>query len=62
MTDLVPFTPALSQVRFKGLTGFVEFDGRTGERLVPDGIDIMNVVSQDVIQVRNYVIKLKKEV
>ena len=35
----------------KGLTGRVEFDDQTGERLVYDGMDILNVLSKDVVQV-----------
>lgn len=35
----------------RGLTGRVEFDDQTGERLVHDGMDILNVLSKDVVQV-----------
>ena len=38
-------------MKFQGLTGLVEFDAHTGERLVKDGMDILNVLPEDVIQV-----------
>ncbi|XP_068747188.1 glutamate receptor 2-like isoform X2 [Montipora capricornis] len=44
----------IKKVRFKGLTGEVEFDLRTGERLVEDGMDIMNILEGDVAQVGSW--------
>ena len=47
----------LLQVRLEGLTGIVEFDGRTGERLVREGMDILNVLpKKGVIKVKDTVI------
>lgn len=40
------------QVSFKGLTGDVKFDGDSGERIVQDGMDILNVLPQDVKKVQ----------
>lgn len=39
------------QVSFKGLTGDVQFDGESGERKVQDGMDILNVLPQQVKKV-----------
>ncbi|KAJ7387558.1 hypothetical protein OS493_000889 [Desmophyllum pertusum] len=38
----------LKKVSFKGLTGDVQFDGESGERKVQDGMDILNVLPQQV--------------
>lgn len=40
-------------MQFKGLTGQVEFDRGTGERLLVDGMDIMNVADNGVVQVKS---------
>ncbi|KAK2574075.1 Glutamate receptor 2 [Acropora cervicornis] len=40
----------IKMVQFKGLTGQVEFDRETGERLLVDGMDIMNVADNGVVQ------------
>lgn len=40
------------QVSFKGLTGDVRFDGDSGERMVQDGMDILNVLPEDVKKVQ----------
>ncbi|XP_029201413.2 glutamate receptor 2-like isoform X1 [Acropora millepora] len=44
----------MKMVQFKGLTGQVEFDRGTGERLLVDGMDIMNVVHNGVVQVGSW--------
>ncbi|KAM7434376.1 hypothetical protein ABFA07_015550 [Porites harrisoni] len=44
----------IKKVKFQGLTGYVEFNASTGERLVKDGMNILNVLQNDVTQVGSW--------